>query len=450
VSARAAASLDIVGKLRETLASLENGKKAILAAQSRLRPFRPKQRDARLAAVLFAATVAACARADDDASFGIEQPLANGRFTLELRPRYNRIDESNKPLLTEGYTVRALAGWISGPWHGVRLTLEAIHTDHIGPKSFNDVGAMNGTSPYPLLPDPRYTGANRLFAEYGGEEGLRVRVGRQVVRVDNQRWVSDNDFRQIPQLFDGVWASYAGIEDAQLEAGRFWRVRTTSGVTNELALSVLRAAWNPAPAHSLAAYAYFHDQAANGASTGFANNSYRVIGAKAEGSAARFGDIDVPYLVEYAQQRPYAGGDDRVRANYWRAGAGAAAAWWTVRYDYEVKGSNGGRYGLQMPLTDFYAFNGWTLHFFNTPRNGLHDQWLTGRLVFGNFTLYGESHRFRSDFGSIGLGRENDVGLTYAILGNLVARLQHARYDPGSGTPDPSIRKTWLTLTYSY
>jgi hypothetical protein len=29
-------------------------------------------------------------------------------------------------------------------------------------------------------------------------------------------------------------------------------------------------------------------------------------------------------------------------------------------------------------------------------------------------------------------------------------RLQHARYDPGAGTPDPGIRKTWLTLTYTY
>jgi hypothetical protein len=158
----------------------------------------------------------------------------------------------------------------------------------------------------------------------------------------------------------------------------------------------------------------------------------------------------VPYIAEYAQQRPYAGGNAYVHANYWRGGAGLAASAWTARYDYEVKGSNGGRYGLQTPLTDFYAYNGWTLHFFNTPRTGLRDQWLTLRAALGNFTLYGESHRFKADFGGTSLGRENDVGLTYAFTGSLVARLQHARYDPGAGTRDPSIRKTWLTVTYTY
>jgi len=29
-------------------------------------------------------------------------------------------------------------------------------------------------------------------------------------------------------------------------------------------------------------------------------------------------------------------------------------------------------------------------------------------------------------------------------------RLQHARYEPGGGQVAPSIRKTWITLTYTY
>jgi hypothetical protein len=259
--------------------------------------------------------------------------------------------------------------------------------------------------------------------------------------------VSDNDFRQIPQVFDGITAAYTGLENTEVLAGHYARVRTTSGVTNSLKLSTFRAAWNPWPGQSLAAYGVFHDQAQTGAFTGFADSSYRVLGVKAEGSALRIGSVEVPYLAEYAQQRPYAGGDARVNANYWRAGAGVSAPAWTVRYDYEVKGSNQGRFGLQTPLTDFYAFNGWTLHFFNTPRYGLRDQWLTLRAALAPLTFYGETHRFRSDFRGTNLGREHDIGITYDIAENCVLRLQHARYDPGPGTPDPSIRKTWLTLT---
>jgi hypothetical protein len=64
--------------------------------------------------------------------------------------------------------------------------------------------------------------------------------------------------------------------------------------------------------------------------------------------------------------------------------------------------------------------------------------------------LYGEVHRFRSDFGSVDLGRELDLGVTYAWGEHFVIRLQNAKYDPGAGTPDPSVRKTWLTLTLTY
>ena len=381
---------------------------------------------------------------------GFVDSIEGGKLILELRPRYNRIDETDRELRTEGGTLRAIAGWRSTPWYGLRFTLEGIHADHIGPKRFNDDASQLPISPYPLLPDPRHTGVNQAFVEYGGVEGWRVKAGRQVVRIDNQRWISDNDFRQVPQLFDGVRVAFAGIENAELEAAHFRRIRTTSGETESLKLSVLHASWNPLPGQALAAYAYFHDQPQNASFTGFANNSHRVVGARLEGALGRGCPIEYPYLVEFAQQKAYAGGDSRIDARYWRVGAGVATDSWTLRADHETKGSNDGLYGLQTPLTDHYAFNGWSLHFFNTPRNGLRDRWLTGRYAVGPVTLYAEAHRFKSDFGGLDYGRENDVGVTWQALESLVLRLQHARYDPGAGSNQPHVRKTWLTLTYAF
>jgi hypothetical protein len=404
-----------------------------------------KQRLAAIACMGLAATAAGA----DDAPFGIDEALAAGRFTLELRPRYNRIEESDKPEVTSGFTYRAIAGWRSAPFHGFKFTAEAINTDNIGAKHFNDDPSLIFSSPYPLLPDPDYSGVNRVHVEYANEEGLRLRIGRQLARLENQRWVSDNDFRQIPQLFDGAFLAYEGFTNVQLDAAYYNRVRNTSGMTQELKLSTLHAAWNPLPGHALAAYAVFHEQPQNGAFTGFADNSYRVVGVRAEG-AMPWGSVEIPYVAEVAKQDRYAGGDSRIDARYWRVGAGLAGSSWVARYDYEVKGSNSGAYGLQTPLTDFYAFNGWTLRFYNTPAVGLRDGWLTAKYAYQAFTLYGEAHRFRADFGSASLGRELDVGLTWVIGGSLVARLQHARYDPGAGTADVSVRKTWLTLVYNW
>jgi len=53
-----------------------------------------------------------------------------GNFWLELRPRYNYIEESDRPLKAEGGTVRLAAGWRSAPWNGLRVLAEAIHADH--------------------------------------------------------------------------------------------------------------------------------------------------------------------------------------------------------------------------------------------------------------------------------------------------------------------------------
>ena len=400
-----------------------------------------------------AALPGVCSAAESDignTAFGPAEAIAAGQPILELRPRWNRIDESDHAKRTEGGTFRAIAGWRSVPWYGFRIRVEAIHTGHFGPKHFNDDPGERTTSPYPLLPDPGHTGLNQAHVEYAGVDGWRVTLGRQVVRVDNQRWVSDNDFRQVPQLFDGVRARYAALDNVELEAGYFRRIRDTSGESESLKLTILHAAWNPLPGQALAAYAVFHHQAQTGSFTGFADNSYRVIGVRAEGAVHTGCPIEVPYLLEAAQQKAHATGDPRIDARYWRVGVGLATAQWTLRADHETKGSNAGLYGLQTPLTDHYAFNGWTLHFFNTPRFGLRDRWLTARYAVGPVTLYGEAHRFRSDFGGLDYGREKDVGVTWEPLPSVLVRLQHGRYDPGPAPGGVRVRKTWLTLTYNF
>src|SRR5262249_43572187 len=110
---------------------------------------------ARPCAIAACAAATVCYAQQDPEPFSIADSLTHGRFTMELRPRYNHIEESNYTDATDGYTARVRLGWITAPYHGFRATIEGINTSHPGYAHFNDDPAHIADSPYPLLPDPK-------------------------------------------------------------------------------------------------------------------------------------------------------------------------------------------------------------------------------------------------------------------------------------------------------
>jgi len=387
-------------------------------------------------------------------SQGLGESIANGHLLLELRPRYARITETAKPETTAVWTIRSTVGWQTAPYHDVRVTAQYIYTGIIGPSQLNDDPGQFFSSPYPLLPDPPHSGVNQLYADYNGIAATRIRLGRQILRIDDQRFISDVDFRQTPQVFDGATLITNVLPETEIQLGEYRRVRGVLGDLDKLRLHILHAAWNPLPGHTLAAYGYWHDQADTGAQTGFSNNAQRIIGAHAEGGI----DATVVgegwrwlYYLAYARQNHIGDGDARIKAGYFRVGGGLSSAFGGVRVDHEVKGSDHGVYAFQTPLTDYYAFNGWALQFTSTPPQGLRDTWLTARGHIDKLEGSIEVHRFRSDFGGLALGHEFDAALVYSLLPNLQVKLQLARFKAGEGASRKNdVDKTWLALAYIY
>ena len=189
--------------------------------------------------------------------------------------------------------------------------------------------------------------------------------------MDNQRWVSDNDFRQIPQLFDGVMASYTGIANTELAAGYFNHLRDTSGDVDDIRLTIAHGAWNPLPGHAFGAYAYFHDQAGHVE----LHRLRRQLVPRGRACAPRAARSSASDRVSLCRGGRAAEALRGRRLAHRRALLARGRGRRRGRLDAcapttRSKGSNDGRYGLQMPLTDFYAFNGWTLHFFTTAAAG--------------------------------------------------------------------------------
>ncbi|MEO8385294.1 MAG: alginate export family protein [Betaproteobacteria bacterium] len=380
--------------------------------------------------------------------------LSNGRLLLEIRPRYALISETIKPEKTDVWTLRTTVGWQTAPIYDLRFTGQYIFTGILGPARLNSDPFRNGSAPYPLLPDPAHSGANQVFADYAGLPDTKMRLGRQILRIDDQRFIGDVDFRQTPQVFDGLTVINNSLPETEIQLGEYRRIRTPLGSLNSLRLHIVHAAWNPLPEHSLAAYGYWQDQAATGSQTGFTTNAQRIVGMHADGGFALGNEWRWMYYIGIARQNRIGAGDARIKASYIRIGAGIQSngtAIWGARLDHEVKGSNGGVYGFQTPLTDYYAFNGTALQFTSTPPQGLRDSWLTLRGQLEKLSMFMEAHRFRSDVGGLALGHEFDVSVSYPVTNNLVVKLQHAQFVAGSNAKVKNdVDKTWLAFTFVY
>jgi hypothetical protein len=367
---------------------------------------------------------------------------------LDMRLRYTNIEQSNKPQRVDVTTVRMVPGIEVRIAPQLTLTVDLIHTDFIGPKRYNDDPAAFA-SPYPLLPDPHYTGLNQATLQWTVSPQTHIIAGRQAVKIGNERHVSDDNFRQVPQLFDGVLANLAPFDGGQLTLGHFPRMRSKFGSLDRANLSVLELAFNPANDVSGSFYALrAHPPAAasNAFLYGVTDTSNLTYGATSDASMV-VGPVRASVNAELARQRATSSGSPLIAATYYRVGAGATLKGWTVRADHENRGSNHGKYGFQTVLSDYYAFNGNALIFFATPKDGLRDTWATLRWEQGPWTMLHEYHWFKADASDKDYGRELDLNFTYKIDKHWYSRAQWAHYRPDA-RPAPDVDKVWITLGY--
>jgi len=379
-----------------------------------------------------------------------------GRLSLELRPRYADIWDAGVNERGHAWTMRSIVGWQTATFDDFRAVVEGIHTDVVDAHHITTDSSQYyvDTLKYPLLPDPRETDTNRVYVEYLGLSDTRVRLGKQPIRLDNERFFSDVDFRQTPMLFNGLTAVNNSLPGTEVYAALLNRIRTVFARQARTRIWLLRVAYSPAQDHSVAVYGYGLNQPQIGLDTDLADNSHEVFGVRAEGSVPIGLGLVGLYTGEAAHQRRYAGGDPLIDANYWRLGGGLVwprLAGIGARIDQEVKTSNGGQYGFQIPFEDSYAFNGWALQFTSTPKTGLRDRWLSLRAQPGRFVLVAEAHRFGATYNGLDYGNERDLRVAYAFTPSLTLKLQHARFRAGDPAADfYEVTKTWLSLTYDY
>jgi hypothetical protein len=384
--------------------------------------------------------------------------ITGGKLLLNLRPRYEHVEQDGKPEDANAYTMRTLFGWRTKTWHGLSVTAEGINVGHVGPQDYNDLPARAAASPFPTVADPDMTGINQLYAQWTGLPKTDVKAGWQSIKLDNVRFVGNVEFRQVMQVFDGVTVENKSIENLTIYAGYLWRVRNivNQQLGADIPVANVRYTWKPG--NDLIGYAYLQDQANTGqnATTGLRDGSNKIFGVRANGGYPLGQDWKLLYTAEYAKQDDYASGDGVIDAYYYHLNVGGQWKDTFVRVHQELLSSNDGLYGFQTPLGTNHLFQGWVDKFVITPKNGIRDTYLSAGTKIKKVQVYLEWHRFRTDWRSLDLGDEFDIGLTFPVFfKGLTGKLEYGDYrggDPSAGgaVNTSDTRKFWATLIYQF
>jgi hypothetical protein len=397
------------------------------------------------------AAAAAAAMAGGPASRAADQPdltaaIAAGHPILELRPRYELVDQDGFARDADAFTLRTRLGWETGGWRGLKALAEMEDVRAIGGQRFNS--GQNGRTGYPVIADPDVTELNRAQLSWSGP-GVGAVIGRQAIDLDDQRFIGTVGWRQDDQTFDAARldSAFGPVRGAYIYLDRVNRVgRDQDWDADGHAVNLT---WTAARALAVEGFLYALDFKQAPAASSF------TWGVRATGVLPA-GPVKLAWAAAVARQHDYRNSPGRFDLGYWQAELAASHGPWTLKGSYEHLGGDGAR-GFSTPLATLHAFQGWADVFLTTPADGVDDAGVTLQLKpplrlahLSGPVLTAVWHDFRAPRTDAGLGREWDLMASARIAPGLTGLVKYARYrgpDPARA-PFASRSKLWLQLDY--
>lgn len=374
----------------------------------------------------------------------IGDAIAAGKPILEVRPRFEYVDQENLGKNAEAFTVRTRLGWETGSWRDFKGLIEFEDVRQLGGERYNTT--LNGKAAYPVVADPDVTELNQLYVAWKPSKAFGATVGRQRINLDDQRFVGAVAWRQDEQTFDAVRADVSAgpvrvtgvyVDHVNRVFGEAADFKSESWLVN--ASFAGPAVFKPT------AFVYALD---------FENspvNSSRTVGVRVTGAKAA-GGAKFAYAASYAHQTDHGPNPADFSLDYWQAEVAGTVGIVTLKAAYESLEGNGAR-GFSTPLATLHAFQGWADVFLVTPPNGIEDANLTLAVsppiqlpYLSKVQLVARFHDFEAQRGGADLGEEIDLMAQAAITKRLSAIVKYADYD---GVPGfPSRQKVWIGFEF--
>lgn len=371
------------------------------------------------------------------------------QFYFNLRYRYEHVDDDfqidRKPLKSaNASTLRTVAGYRSGDFHGFSTLLELEQISRIFSGSFSDGTGATGSG-VATVADPDGTELNQGYLRYQGLASNDLRLGRQAITYRDapyHRHIGTILWRQNWQTFDAISIENTWLPNTKIDYAYVWKVNRIFGRSAPEPLSyfssdshLLNLQNNQRQWAQVEAYSYLLEF--NNAPR-FSSQTY---GIRLHGSHSLNNWFSPLYTAEYAYQSDYNSNSNNYTASYQLFEAGFRLVSFNYLDNLELKlgferlsgdGSPNGAFVTILGTN--HAFQGTADRFLVTPDDGIRDYHLRTGVDVGEFKFKLGYHMLRSDNMDYQYGKELDLELTRQFGKHLSIGLKYAYYDGDSNT----------------
>jgi hypothetical protein len=384
---------------------------------------------------------------------GLEDLFTEGKAGLDLRLRYEGVEQSDKADSANADTLRLRLDLESGVVRGFSGLVQLDHVEAIGDARYDDT--RNGQLEYPVVPDPQGTDLNQAWLQYRGAADTVLRAGRQRIAIGNERFVGPVGWRQNEQSFDAIRVDTAALPATRLTYAYVDRVLRVFGPEDgappaELSSDshLFDARISALPVGTLALYGYHLD---------FGNApqlSADTVGARYDGELELARSLKAGWALEYAAQRDAGANAADVDAHYQLVELRLQMAAVGVTIGRETLSGERGSYdaatnpAFQTPLATLHPFQGWADKFTTTPSAGVVDAYVGASAGFRGWKAQAAWHEFGAEATDATYGTELDLALSRKFAGRYELLAKYADYSAdGLFT---STRKFWLQLSAAF
>ncbi|MGA2174158.1 MAG: alginate export family protein [Verrucomicrobiota bacterium] len=397
--------------------------------------------------------------------------LAQGEFNLNVRLRYEQVDQDGTPGIAKNSyapTLRTRFGYTSAPLDGFQGMLEAVNVSVLGPEHNYNAAGSNGQGARPSVGDPPLTRLDQAWLAYAHSNYFGIKVGQQQINLDNQRFIGDAGWRQNMQTYDAAKVQGSPVKDLDLDYFYVWDVHRVFGDVSGLPAAngdfdshshLINVSYSGWEYGRFVGYAYLLDlhNAAGDA------NSCATYGGYFAGAAPVSQKVTIDYRAEFAWQDQYADNPQRYSAEYCNFELGANIKPVALGAGYELLGSGansgagGGRVGFKTPLASPHPFNGWAEVFVTHPNNGLQDIYEYAQVTLpGQIPVRFLYHKYDADCGGGDYGQEFDVmaskkfGKYWSALVECADYLGKNAAAPALPAAGANIQRFWASVEFNF